>query len=223
MAQRLGVSAGAVAIAWTLQNPAVDGAIVGVRRPEQVDELLVAATLSLGEQDIEALWRSPSKPRATACPYDEARASAADRDQRLLAVTAAHRCPRELLDSQVVGVMATEPPQGHPLQSVVYYVRDEERLLISSVAGRSKVKDVERTGWASLCVMSFAHPYPSATFSGSTEVLTEHIGDPTAALAQRFMQLDELPEPQTDEALASVGRVIVAIAIERVAAIGHLG
>jgi aryl-alcohol dehydrogenase-like predicted oxidoreductase len=55
VAQRLGVSDGAVAIAWTLQNPAVDGAIVGVRRPEQVDELLAAATLSLGEQDVAAL------------------------------------------------------------------------------------------------------------------------------------------------------------------------
>ena len=55
VAQRLGVSDGAVAIAWTLHNPAVDGAIVGVRRPEQVDELLAAATLSLGEQDIAAL------------------------------------------------------------------------------------------------------------------------------------------------------------------------
>ena len=130
---------------------------------------------------------------------------------------------RELLDSQVVGVMATQPPEGHPLQSVVYYVRDEERLLISSVAGRRKVKDVERTGWASLCVMSFAHPYPSATFSGPAKILTEHIGGPSAALAQRFMQTDAPPEPQTDEALASVGRVIVAITIERVAAISHLG
>ena len=55
VAQRLGVSDGAVAIAWTLQNPAVDGAIVGVRRPEQVDELLAAATLSLVERDVAAL------------------------------------------------------------------------------------------------------------------------------------------------------------------------
>jgi len=138
-------------------------------------------------------------------------------------VTALTAAQRELLDSQVVGVMATQPPQGHPLQSVVYYVRDEEQLLISSVAGRRKVKDVELTGWASLCVISFTHPYPSATFSGSTKVLTEHIGGPTAALAQRFMQLDEPPEPQTDEALASVGRVILALTIERVAAISHLG
>ena len=31
---------GAVAVAWTLRNPAVDGAIVGFRRPDQVDPIL---------------------------------------------------------------------------------------------------------------------------------------------------------------------------------------
>jgi aryl-alcohol dehydrogenase-like predicted oxidoreductase len=51
VAERLGVSPGAVAIAWTLRNPAVDGAIVGLRRPDQVDELLAAATLELSDED----------------------------------------------------------------------------------------------------------------------------------------------------------------------------
>ena len=55
VARRLGVSPGAVAIAWTLHNPAVDGAIVGMRRPDQVDELLAAATLELGERDTAEL------------------------------------------------------------------------------------------------------------------------------------------------------------------------
>jgi PPOX class probable F420-dependent enzyme len=129
---------------------------------------------------------------------------------------------RELLDGQVVGVLATEPDRGHPRQSVVYYVRDGERLLISSVAGRAKVRDVESAGWASLCVMAPQHPFPSATFSGKAEVLAQGIGPATAAVAQRFMQADEPPEPQSDEALAAVGRVIIAIAIERVAAVSHL-
>jgi hypothetical protein len=41
-------------------------------------------------------------------------------------------------------------------------------------------------------------------------------------VAQRFMGSDEPPEPQSDEALAGVGRVILAIAIERVTAVNHL-
>ena len=128
----------------------------------------------------------------------------------------------EFLDGHVVGVLATESDGGHPRQSVVYYVRDGERLLISSVAGRAKVRDVERSGWASLCVMAPQHPFPSATFSGAAEVLTHEIGPATAAIVQHFMKTEEPPEPQSDEALAAVGRVIIAIAIERVAAVSHL-
>lgn len=52
VAERHGTTAGAVAIAWTRTNPAVDGAIVGFRRPEQVDPLLPAASLELTPEDL---------------------------------------------------------------------------------------------------------------------------------------------------------------------------
>ncbi len=55
VAEHLGVSPGAVAIAWALHNPAVHGAIVGLRRAEQVDELLDGAALDLDEQDVAEL------------------------------------------------------------------------------------------------------------------------------------------------------------------------
>ena len=43
---------GAVAVAWTLRNPAVNGAIVGFRRPDQVDPIIAAAKLELDDEDI---------------------------------------------------------------------------------------------------------------------------------------------------------------------------
>jgi aryl-alcohol dehydrogenase-like predicted oxidoreductase len=43
---------GAVAVAWTLAHPAVDGAIVGFRRPDQVDPIMAAASLHLTADDI---------------------------------------------------------------------------------------------------------------------------------------------------------------------------
>jgi aryl-alcohol dehydrogenase-like predicted oxidoreductase len=52
VAERLNVSPGAVAVAWTLRNPAVDGAIVGFRRPDQVDPILPAAELKLSDEDM---------------------------------------------------------------------------------------------------------------------------------------------------------------------------
>jgi PPOX class probable F420-dependent enzyme len=129
---------------------------------------------------------------------------------------------REFLDSHCIGVLATDPPQGRPRQSVVYYVREEERLLASTLADRLKARDVRGTGWASLCVMGQERPFPSATFSGAAEIITEGIGPATAQVAQRFMGAEEPPEPQSDEALAAVGRVILALAIERVTAVSHL-
>ena len=52
VADRHGTSPGAIAIAWTLRNPAVDGAIVGFRSPDQVDPLLRAANLELTDDDV---------------------------------------------------------------------------------------------------------------------------------------------------------------------------
>jgi aryl-alcohol dehydrogenase-like predicted oxidoreductase len=52
VAERHDVSVGSVAVAWTLRNPAVDGAIVGFRRPEQVDPIVDAANLELTDDDI---------------------------------------------------------------------------------------------------------------------------------------------------------------------------
>ncbi len=47
-----GRSAGEVAIAWTLSNPAVTGAIVGMRNAEQVDGVVGAASLTLSADDL---------------------------------------------------------------------------------------------------------------------------------------------------------------------------
>ena len=43
---------GVVAIAWTLRNPAVTGAIVGARHPEQVDGIIRAAEFRLTDSEI---------------------------------------------------------------------------------------------------------------------------------------------------------------------------
>jgi aryl-alcohol dehydrogenase-like predicted oxidoreductase len=52
VAERHGVSVAAIAVAWTLAWPGVTGAIVGARRPGQVEGWLPAATLRLTEADL---------------------------------------------------------------------------------------------------------------------------------------------------------------------------
>jgi PPOX class probable F420-dependent enzyme len=129
---------------------------------------------------------------------------------------------REFLDANRVGVLATAAIDGRPRQSVVYYAREGDRLLISTESKRLKAADVQRTGWSSLCVVGDEQPYPSAVFSGRAELLTKGIGPATASIMQRIANSLEAPEPQTDDALAAIDRIVLAIAIERVSAVNYL-
>jgi aryl-alcohol dehydrogenase-like predicted oxidoreductase len=49
------VPAGVVAIGWTLHNPAVTGTIVGVRNPDQIEELVIASEFRLKDSELEQI------------------------------------------------------------------------------------------------------------------------------------------------------------------------
>ena len=73
------------------------------------------------------------------------------------------------LDLQPVGVVSTLRADGTARQSVTYFVRDGGRVFISTESTRAKARDVERSGWASLCVVGHARPFPSVTVEGRRE------------------------------------------------------
>lgn len=58
VAERHDTTPGAVAVAWTLRDPAVDGAIAGFRRPDQVAPILAAADLELTDEDVATIHGS---------------------------------------------------------------------------------------------------------------------------------------------------------------------
>jgi aryl-alcohol dehydrogenase-like predicted oxidoreductase len=64
VAARLGTTPGAVAVAWVLRNPAVAGAIVGFRRPDQVHSILDASSLELSDADVAEI-EDESRPEDT--------------------------------------------------------------------------------------------------------------------------------------------------------------
>ena len=91
VAARHACTPGAIAVAWALNHPSITAAVVGARRPEQVDELIKAASieltrgryrqhpagrrscqcqaLTLGAFAIrEVRWRSRLSRKATGCP-----------------------------------------------------------------------------------------------------------------------------------------------------------
>jgi len=58
VAGRLGASVAAIAVAPALAVPGVTGAIVGARRPTQVDDWLAAGDLQLGDEDLAEIERA---------------------------------------------------------------------------------------------------------------------------------------------------------------------
>jgi hypothetical protein len=128
----------------------------------------------------------------------------------------------DFLDAHHVGVLATVDEATMPRQSVGYYVRRDQRLMISTESKRLKARDVRRSGWGSLCVLGHERPHPSAVSSGSAQILSEDIGPATAAIMQRIAGLPEPPEAPSDEALAAIDRVILAITVEAVTAVNYL-
>jgi aryl-alcohol dehydrogenase-like predicted oxidoreductase len=68
IARRHGTTVGAVAVAWTLAWPGVSAAIVGARRPAQIDGWIDAATLELSEADLDELAAAIERTEAGTGP-----------------------------------------------------------------------------------------------------------------------------------------------------------
>jgi len=60
--KRHGHAAAVVALAWTLANPAVTGAIVGARRASQVDGFIAALGFRLAADEMEEIQRFRAAP-----------------------------------------------------------------------------------------------------------------------------------------------------------------
>jgi hypothetical protein len=111
-------------------------------------------------------------------------------------------------------VIAVEAADGHARQTVAYYVLEGDTVKISTESKRLKGRAVERTGWASICVIGDRKPFPYATLFGPARIRRENIGEDTARLVEVFS--GHKAEVQSDEALAGVDRVILEIEVERV-------
>ncbi len=57
-----GLSAGVVAVAWTLRNPVVTGAIVGSRHPTQIEDMIAAAEFRLSELELTQINKFLHQP-----------------------------------------------------------------------------------------------------------------------------------------------------------------
>jgi aryl-alcohol dehydrogenase-like predicted oxidoreductase len=77
IASRHEVPVSAIAIAWTLSWPAVSGAIVGARSPQQVDGWIAAGNLTLEPEDLEEIAAALENTQAGVGPTHPVRSAAA--------------------------------------------------------------------------------------------------------------------------------------------------
>lgn len=127
---------------------------------------------------------------------------------------------RALLDSVPVGVLGTVRSDGKARQTTVYFVVERDTLWISTEAGRAKTADVERTGWASVCVVGRTSPFPSVTLEGSASIQRTGVAGITARIFARITggEVSELDESD----LTAAGRVLLRLDVSRAYGASHL-
>jgi len=128
---------------------------------------------------------------------------------------------RAFLARQPVGVLTTLRRDGRARSTVVYFALDGDRVHVSTESKRGKARDVQRTGWASLCVMGHEKPFPSLTVEGAARIRRRDIGGPTAAVLEKIRG-EKPPAEPTDAQLAAADRVVLEIEVERVYGASYL-
>ncbi|GAA1725499.1 PPOX class F420-dependent oxidoreductase [Nonomuraea sp. AD125B] len=93
---------------------------------------------------------------------------------------------RRLLDAPNVGVLATVNPDGSPQTSVVWIGTDGDDVVISSQAGRRKIRNLERDPRASLCVFDLADSDRYVEVRGTATVTVDEGRRLAVSLAERY-------------------------------------
>ena len=82
---------------------------------------------------------------------------------------------RAILDEREFAVLSTIEPDGQPQSSVVWFERDGDDLLMSTVKGRRKHGNLERDPRATVLVYAKDNPYSYVELRG-TVTMTEEGG-----------------------------------------------
>jgi aryl-alcohol dehydrogenase-like predicted oxidoreductase len=71
LSEQLGTNAGELAVAWTLSRPGVTGAIVGARRPAQIEDWIAAGDIKLTPDSLRTIAESVRSAGAGSGPLPE--------------------------------------------------------------------------------------------------------------------------------------------------------
>lgn len=112
---------------------------------------------------------------------------------------------RALLDGKNFATVATLDPDGSPHTSVVWFLRDGDDLLFSSLAKRRKVRNLEADARISLSVFDLANPYHAVDIRGTATLAVDEGKRLPVELSHKY--LGEDPPPEDDDLVRYVVRV----------------
>ncbi len=123
---------------------------------------------------------------------------------------------KALLDKpKQFATISTIEPDGRPQSSVVWYVRDGDDVLVSTVADRRKHKNMVRDPRVTLLVYDAENPYEYVEIRGRVQMTTEGgrglIGD----LARAYMGADRYTMDDGTDNVRVVCRIVAEKVVSR--------
>ncbi|MEU3507750.1 PPOX class F420-dependent oxidoreductase [Streptomyces longwoodensis] len=112
---------------------------------------------------------------------------------------------RALLDGKNFASVATLGAHGAPHNSVVWFAREGDTVVFSSLENRQKVRNLRGDPRVSLTVFDLANPYTSVEIRGTAEILPDDDKRLPHELSHKYLGIDP-PAEKDDEV-----RVIVRI------------
>jgi PPOX class probable F420-dependent enzyme len=93
---------------------------------------------------------------------------------------------RRLLDADTFGVLATANRDGSPQSSVIWAKRDGDEVVFSTILGRLKTRNMERSPQVSLCLYDPDNPYRYVELRGPVSITQDGGPELIQELSQRY-------------------------------------
>lgn len=111
--------------------------------------------------------------------------------------------------------ISTIEPDGRPQSSVVWYVRDGDDVLVSTVADRRKHKNMVRDPRVTLLVYDAENPYTYVEIRGRVEMTTEGGRELIDDLARAYMGADRYTMDDGTDNVRVVCRIVPEKVVSR--------
>lgn len=122
---------------------------------------------------------------------------------------------RQILDRPEFAVVSTIEPDGQPQSSVVWFERDGDDLLMSTVKGRRKHRNLERDPRATVLVYPKDNPYSYVELRGAVTMTEEGGRELIDRLCHAYTGADRYTGDGPDDV-----RVVVRLTPSKVVTLG---